>query len=119
MVAAGAVLAMLLFVPGLVQNLPQAALAAIIIAAGSSLFDLPALRRLLAVRPGEFRLAVACALGVILLGVLQGIVLAVLLSIVQVFARFAALRGGDGGARGRPATTTSPAIRRRALSTAC
>ena len=86
-VAAGAVLAMLLFVPGLVQNLPQAALAAIIIAAGSSLFDLAALRRLLAVRPGEFRLAVACALGVILLGVLQGIVLAVLLSIVQVFAR--------------------------------
>ena len=119
MVAAGAVLAMLLFVPGLVQNLPQAALAAIIIAAGSSLFDLAALRRLLAVRPGEFRLAVACALGVILLGVLQGIVLAVLLSIVQVFARASAPTRPCWASGGRPATTTSPAIRRRGWSTAC
>ena len=50
-VAAGAVLAMLLFVPGLVQNLPQAALAAIVIAAGISLFDVAELRRLLADAP--------------------------------------------------------------------
>ena len=40
-VAAGLlVLAMLLFVPGLVQNLPQPALAAIVITASISLFDL-------------------------------------------------------------------------------
>src|SRR4029079_16591431 len=86
-VAAVAVAAMLLFVPGLVRNMPQAALAAIIIAASLSLFDLAELRRLLAMRRSEFWLAVACAAGVILLGVLQGIVLAVLLSLVQLFAR--------------------------------
>jgi MFS superfamily sulfate permease-like transporter len=86
-VAAVAVAAMLLFVPGLVRNMPQAALAAIIIAASLSLFDLAELRRLLAMRRSEFWLAVACAVGVILLGVLQGIVLAVLLSILQLFAR--------------------------------
>jgi high affinity sulfate transporter 1 len=103
-VAAGAVLAMLLFVPGLVRNLPQAALAAIIIAAGSSLFDLPELRRLLAVRRSEFALAVICGAGVILLGVLQGIVLAVILSIVQVFARawrpYSAVLGAPDGVPG-------------------
>jgi MFS superfamily sulfate permease-like transporter len=86
-VAAGAVLAMLVFVPWLVQNLPQSALAAIVITASFSLFDLAGLRRLFDVRRSEFWLAVVCAAGVILVGVLQGIVVAVLLSIFQVFGR--------------------------------
>ena len=46
LVAAGAVTAMLLFAPGLVRNLPQSALAAIIIAASVRLFDTAELRRL-------------------------------------------------------------------------
>jgi MFS superfamily sulfate permease-like transporter len=86
-VAALTVLAMLVFVPGLVQNLPQSALAAIIIVAALSLFDLPALRRLWAIRRNEFVLAVVSILGVALVGVLEGIVIAVLLSIVQFFIR--------------------------------
>ncbi len=52
------VLAMLLFVPGLVQNLPQPALAAIVITAAFSLFDLKALQRLYTIRKSEFILAV-------------------------------------------------------------
>jgi high affinity sulfate transporter 1 len=87
LVAAGSVLAMLLFVPNLVQNLPQPALAALVIAAGLSLFDVAELRRLLAMRRTEFALAVACALGVALAGVLAGIVIAVGLAILQFFAR--------------------------------
>jgi len=82
-VAALAVLAMLLFIPGLVRNLPQSALAAIIIAAASSLVDLAALRRLWAVRREEFVLASVAILGVALVGVLEGIVIAVFLSIIQ------------------------------------
>lgn len=85
--AALTVLAMLLFVPGLVQNLPQSALAAIVITASLSLFDLAGLRRLWAVRRSEFVLALACILGVALVGVLEGIVIAVALSVVQFFIR--------------------------------
>ena len=84
-VAAALVLAMLLFVPGLVRNLPQPALAAIVIVAAISLFDTPALRHLWRVRKSEFVLAVACILGVALVGVLEGILIAVILSIVQIF----------------------------------
>jgi len=82
------VLAMLLFVPGLVRNLPQPALAAIIITAAISLFDYKALRNLWHIRKSEFMLAVVCALGVILIGVLEGIVIAVFVAILQFFERF-------------------------------
>lgn len=86
-VAALAVLAMLLFIPGLVRNLPQSALAAIIIAAAFSLIDLATLRRLWAIRREEFVLASVAILGVALVGVLEGIVIAVFLSIIQFFYR--------------------------------
>ena len=86
-VAGGLVLMMLLFIPGLVRNLPQPALAAIIITASISLFDFAAFRRLWKVRKSEFALAVACALGVIMIGVLEGIVIAVVLAILQFFER--------------------------------
>ncbi len=86
-VAGSLVLLMLLVAPGLVQNLPQPALAAIVITASISLFDLKALRRLYKIRRSEFALAVVCALGVILVGVLEGIIIAVILAVVQFFER--------------------------------
>jgi high affinity sulfate transporter 1 len=86
-VAAALVLAMLLFVPGLVQNMPQSALAAIIITASISLFDVPELRHLWSVRRSEFFLALASILGVALVGVLEGIVIAIVISILQLFIR--------------------------------
>ena len=87
LVAAALVLLMLLFVPGLVQSMPQPVLAAVIIAASISLFDVAELRRLYGVRRSEFLLAATCALGVMFLGVLQGIIVAVILSVVFVFQR--------------------------------
>jgi high affinity sulfate transporter 1 len=84
-VAAVLVLLMLLFVPGLVRDMPQPTLAAVIIAASISLVDVSALRRLFSVRRTEFVLAAACSLGVIFYGVLPGIVLAVVLSMLNVF----------------------------------
>ncbi len=86
-VAAAAVLIMLLFVPGLVQHMPQPALAAIVITASISLFDLAALRHLWSIRKSEFSLAIVSILGVAFVGVLEGIVIAVVLSILQFFER--------------------------------
>jgi len=90
LVAAVLVIGMLLFVPGLVRAMPQPVLAAVVIAASISLFDVAALRRLYRVQRTEFWLAVACALGVMFVGVLQGIVIAVLLSAAYIFTRAAA-----------------------------
>ena len=85
LVAAALVVGMLLFVPGLVAPMPQPVLAAVVIAASITLFDVGELRHLLAVRSSEFLVAVVCALGVMLLGVLQGIVLAVVVSAMLFF----------------------------------
>jgi high affinity sulfate transporter 1 len=87
LIGAGAILLILLFVPGLLQDLPQPTLAAVVIAASTSLADIPETLRLRRVRRTEFLLSVAAFLGVVLLGVLPGIALAVALSIGNVFRR--------------------------------
>lgn len=87
LVAAALVVGMLLFVPGLVQAMPQPVLAAVVIAASISLFDVAGLRRLFRVRKTEFLLAGACAIGVMFVGVLEGIVVAVVLSVFYIFKR--------------------------------
>ncbi|HTG47130.1 MAG TPA: sulfate permease [Actinomycetota bacterium] len=87
LVGALTIAAMLLFVPGLLRNLPQPTLAAIVIAASLSLADVKGLRRLWLVRRTEFALAIAAFLGVAFLGVLAGIAIAVALSILNVFRR--------------------------------
>ncbi|MFL6241164.1 MAG: SulP family inorganic anion transporter [Actinomycetes bacterium] len=86
-VGALAVAAMLLFVPGLLRNLPQPTLAAVVIAASTSLVDFTGLRRLWQLSRVEFTLAIAAFLAVALLGVLLGIAVAVGLSILNVFRR--------------------------------
>ena len=87
LVGAGAITLILLFVPGLLRNLPQPTLAAIVISASVSLADIPATLRLWHQRRTEFIQAMAAFLGVVLLGVLPGIALAVVLSILNVFRR--------------------------------
>ncbi len=86
-VGAAIIVLMLVFVPGLLRNLPEPTLAAVVIAASISLADIPSLVRLWRQRRTEFYLAIAAFLGVALLGVLQGIALAVALSILNVFRR--------------------------------
>ena len=87
LIGAAVVLAMLLFLNGLLAPLPQSALAAVVIAAALSLLDLGSLRRYLQVRRSAFVLSMVAAIGVILLGVLQGIVLAILLAVLLFFRR--------------------------------
>ena len=75
------ILVLLTFTNGLLQNLPNSALAAIVIAAAVRLFDLATLRWLWKVRKSEFLLSVAALLGVAIFGVLPGIAVAVALSL--------------------------------------
>jgi high affinity sulfate transporter 1 len=86
-VGAVLILVMIVFIPGLFRNLPQPALAAVVITASLSLADIPATVRLWRQRKVEFLLSVAAFLGVVLLGVLPGIAIAVALSILNVFRR--------------------------------
>jgi high affinity sulfate transporter 1 len=87
LVGAAAIVLILLFAPGLLRNLPQPTLAAVVITASLSLADLAETRRLRRVRRSEFVLSTAAFLGVVLLGVLPGIAIAVALSIGNVFRR--------------------------------
>jgi high affinity sulfate transporter 1 len=87
LVGAGAITLMLLLVPGLLRNLPQPTLAAVVITASLSLADIPGTVRLWRQRRTEFVLSMAAFAGVALLGVLPGIAIAVALSIGNVFRR--------------------------------
>ncbi len=84
---AALIILMIVLVPDLFRNLPQPALAAVVITAALSLADIPATVRLWRQRKAEFLLSIAAFLGVALLGVLPGIVIAVVLSILNVFRR--------------------------------
>jgi high affinity sulfate transporter 1 len=87
LVGALAITLMLLLVPGLLRNLPQPTLAAVVIAASLSLADLPGTRRLWQQRKTEFAVSIAAFLGVVLLGVLPGIAIAVAVSVAEAFRR--------------------------------
>ncbi len=84
LIAAALTVIFLLFLTPLLAPLPNVALGAIIIVASLGLIDIPAFRFLRKVRSGEFWLAVVTALGVLTVGVLQGILIAVVLSLVNV-----------------------------------
>jgi high affinity sulfate transporter 1 len=87
LVGAGIVALLLLVFNDLLANLPQTALAAVVIAAALSLVDVSILRRYARVRRSALVLSLVASLGVILFGVLQGIAIAVVLSILLFFRR--------------------------------
>jgi sulfate permease, SulP family len=72
----------LLFLTPLFENLPQATLGAVVIVAVTGLVDLAALRRILDIRVRDFGLALVALAGVLVLGVLQGVLLAVIVSML-------------------------------------
>jgi len=84
---AAVIIVMIVLVPGLFRNLPNPALAAVVITASLSLADIPGTVRLWRQRKTECLLSIAAFLGVALLGVLPGIAIAVGLSILNVFRR--------------------------------
>ncbi|HQR78829.1 MAG TPA: SulP family inorganic anion transporter, partial [Actinomycetota bacterium] len=87
LVGAAVITLMLIAVPGLMQDLPQPTLGAVVVAAALSLADIPATRRLWHQRRTDFLVMMTAFLGVMLLGVLPGIAIAVAMSIMNVFRR--------------------------------
>ncbi|MEV8634178.1 STAS domain-containing protein [Streptosporangium sp. NPDC051023] len=88
--AAAAVALTLLALMPLIGDMPQAALGAIIIVTAARLVDLAALRRLWRIRRADFALAAVTALGVLgvlAFGVLQGIAVGVIVSLLEVLRR--------------------------------
>ena len=89
LIAAALVVIFLLFLTPLLAPLPTATLGAIIIVASLGLIDIAAFRFLRQVRPAEFWLAIITAFGVLCVGVLAGILVAVVLSLIMLLYRMA------------------------------
>ena len=77
----------LLFLTGLLENLPKAVLAAVVLTAVYGLLDFPALLRMWRGSRLDFYAAAIALVAVLLLGILQGILLAALASILLMLAR--------------------------------
>jgi SulP family sulfate permease len=84
LISAGLVILTLLFLTGIFENLPDVALAAIVIVAGIGLFDIAELRRIWEIDRTDAVLAIITAVAVVGLGMLSGIVVAILLSLLEV-----------------------------------
>jgi MFS superfamily sulfate permease-like transporter len=76
-----AIAILLIFAPTLLQNLPNTALAAVVIASAIGLFEIADLRRLYRIQRWEFWLSIACFLGVVVFGPIPGILIAILIAL--------------------------------------
>ncbi|MGD9703362.1 MAG: SulP family inorganic anion transporter [Acidimicrobiia bacterium] len=104
----------------LLERIPTPALAAVILAAGIAILDVPGYRDLWRVSRAEFGLAVIAALGVMIFDVLVGVLIAVVLSAVVALYRMArphdAVLGAAAGQEGWvdvdevPGATTLPGL---------
>ena len=81
------VLLVVLFLSGLLTDMPKAVLGAIVFLVGFDLIDVPGLRGIWQARRSEFVIAALTAVVVFAVGVQEGIVLAVVLSILEMVRR--------------------------------
>ena len=103
-VAAALLVAFLLWFTHLLESLPQMVLGVIIIAAAISLIEIKPLLQVYRVRRVEFFLALVTLIGVLSIGVMAGILVAVLLALIVVIGRISrphdavlgAVKGVDG-----------------------
>jgi high affinity sulfate transporter 1 len=79
----------LLFLTGLVSTLPRAVLAAVVLVAVSGLINLKEMRHLWRVSRFEFNVAMVAFAGVLLLGILRGVMVAAVVSILMLLRRSA------------------------------
>jgi MFS superfamily sulfate permease-like transporter len=82
-VGAIAVALLLLLAPNLLKDLPDAALAAVVIASAIGLFEIADLVRIYRVQRWEFWLSIICFVGVAVLGAIPGIGLAIVLAVIE------------------------------------
>jgi MFS superfamily sulfate permease-like transporter len=88
-VAAAVIALVLLFFTGLFRSLPETVLAAIVLIAVKGLIDLKELRYLWHASRIDFGAAGVALVGVLLMGILDGVIVAVLASVVMVLGRVA------------------------------
>jgi high affinity sulfate transporter 1 len=81
--ASGTLALCLLFLTGLLTNLPTVVLAIIVLVAVTGLIDLAELRHLYRVSRYEFAISMVAFAGVLLLGILRGVLLAVIVSLLM------------------------------------
>ncbi len=107
---------LLLFAPRLLRNLPVAVLGAVVISACISLAEVSSVLRLYRLRRGEFLLSIICFLGVVSLGVIQGIFIAVGLALLAFIWRawrpYDAVLGRVDGLKGYHDITRYPQAKR-------
>lgn len=82
-VGAVSVALLLIFGPDLLKNLPNSALAAVVITAAIGLFEFNDLRRIYRIQRWEFWLSIVCFVGVAVLGAIPGIGLAILIAVIE------------------------------------
>jgi high affinity sulfate transporter 1 len=87
LVAAGIMAVVALFFAGLLRDLPQTVLAAIVLMAVSGLFKLSELKRLWRFKRGEFGVAMAALFGVLGSGLLRGVLIGVVISVLLLLRR--------------------------------
>ncbi|MEY9524477.1 high affinity sulfate transporter 1 [Bradyrhizobium japonicum] len=116
-VGALAIALLLLVAPSLLQHLPTAALAAVVIASAIGLIEVADLKRIYRIQRWEFWLAIVCFVGVAVLGVIPGIGLAIAIAIIEFLWTVGAPTPPYWGApTASKAITTSHDIRMRAGS---
>ena len=82
-VGAIAIAVLLLFAPALLQDLPNTALAAIVIASAIGLIEVSDLRRIHRIQRWEFWLSMTCFAGVALFGAIPGILIAIVMAVIE------------------------------------
>jgi len=82
-VGALAVTLLLVVAPDLLENLPNSALAAVVIASAIGLFEFSDLRRIYRLQKWEFWLSMVCFVGVAVLGAIPGIGLAIVIAVIE------------------------------------
>lgn len=87
LVASGLILVVTLFLSSSLRNLPQPVLAAIVLMAVAGLFKVSELRHLWRVDRAEFTVAIAALAGVLGSGLLRGVLIGAMISLVQLLRR--------------------------------
>ena len=79
----------LLFLTGLLKNLPTVVLASVVLIAVKGLIDVSAMRRLREISRFEFSISMVALIGVLLLGILKGVLLAAIVSLLMLISQAA------------------------------
>ena len=114
-VGALSVALLLLVAPNLLQHLPSAALAAVVIASAIGLFEVNDLIRIFHIQRWEFWLSIVCFLGVAVFGAIPGIGMAVAIAVIAFlwtgWRPYSAVLGRPNGVEGYHDITRYPDAR--------